>query len=255
MRRIARTLELSLAANSRSKGDASRLQRRKQIESLPSITERQIALGINNLAANHRQIATTALSGLSMFIGGLRYVGNGAFVSVYKKGDEVIKVYRHTADLDETARQEHMRSRAEMCDRLQSHLGAMVAAQTLSVEQHPLGNYRVVLARQPYVQGESLDFFTSNTQALNMGGVQDYLERQGNNGKLQILQLVDATFAGHDEFGEGPDLNGWDNYRLVGPGEKIKLIDAEPISEVEHPAVHDLILGQAAILADFVEAA
>ncbi|HUD07044.1 MAG TPA: hypothetical protein VMR34_04095 [Candidatus Saccharimonadales bacterium] len=254
MRRIARTLELSLATHSRSANDAMREQRHTQLESLPGLVGRRLALGVDGLTANHRRTATTALSGLSMIVGGLRYIGNGAFVSVYKKGDEVVKVYRHTADLDEAARQEHMRSRAEMCDRLQGYLGTMVAAQTLSVEQHPLGDYRVVLARQPYVRGGSLDFFTSNTRSLNKAEVAEYFERQAE-GKSQIMRLVEATFAGHDESGEVPDLNGWDNNRLVGPGELIRLIDAEPISEAEHPEVHGLILDQAAILADFVEAA
>ncbi len=252
MGKVTRTLDISLASHSRSADEAMEEQRHAQLEMMPGLVGKEAALFLDRLAKKHRSTAINILNLISVIEGGPRYIGNGAFVSVYKDGDEVVKVYRHTACLDEAARQGYMISRAEMCERLKGYLGKIVVPQAFFIGQHPLGDYRVVLARQPYVRGGKLDFFKSNTLSLNETEVAGYCEYY-EEGESQIRGLVDATFASHDGSGEVPDLNGCDNIRLVDPSGQIKLIDAEPISEAEHPGVHRLVLDQATILGNFVQ--
>ncbi len=254
MKHIARTLELSLAAHSPSASESFRAHRKSEIEKIPGTVERSVVRGLDTFAAKKRKAATTTLSGLSRIVGGVSYVGNGAFSSVYKRSDMVLKIYRHTALMDEADKEAFRAERAQMCESLRDHLGSLVAKQTLVVGEHPLGNYRVVLAQQPFVAGAGLDLFATNTFKLNRPDITDYCERQVSGG-AQLKDLVEKTFATSDDQGLVPDINGVDNFRLVGPGEQLRLIDAEPISRTEHAGVHDHILKQAETLGTFLSTA
>lgn len=252
MRRIARTLELSLAANAPAGGGA--VERRRNLTNLSNPLERYIGLGVNSLAARHRRTAQVTLNGLSRVIGGVRYLGNGATASVYRDRDSVLKVYRHTIGMDISEQKRFIERRQAMHDSLASTLGDIVIAQTFDIDQHPLGDYRVVIGRQPYVKGGGLDLFDVNTAVLNKEAISSYCERQAE-AQVQLLDLAEATFTSSDNTGLVPDLNGKDNFRLFGNDENLLLIDVDPISGDEYPGVHDLILRQAEVLAAFVTAA
>lgn len=254
VKKIAHTLEISLATHSRSADQAMRDERQAGIAQIPNPIERSVVKQLDAFALRHPKAAATTLSGLSRAISGVSYIGNGAFSSVYRKNDEVLKVYRRTALMDEQTREQLRDERAAMCDNLYTYLGPMVAKQTLSVGDHPLGAYRVVMAHQPFVAGDGLDLFTPDTLELQADSISRYCERQPN-GQAQLTRLAEATFESEDGAGIVPDMNGVDNFRLAGSDQSLILIDAEPISAQVDRRVHDLILRQAERLAGFLEAA
>lgn len=254
MKRVARTLEMSLAAYSPSANAAIGEARRSQIQGSRSGLEGVATNLLNNFAEHHYDLASSTLDGLSRLLGRVSYIGTGSFASVYRQGDEVVKVYRHTTQLSDNERTTYMESRQAICDTLCDHLGTIATAQTFSSEQHPLGTYPVVVGRQPFVKGRPLDLFKLNSLELQNAAIEAYCERQPH-GQDQLAQLVDATFDCDDTAGLVPDLNGVDNFRLSGLSESLRLIDSEPICKTEHPGVHDHILRQAEVLGVFLDAA
>lgn len=254
VKKIAHTLEISLATHSRSANQAMRDDRQAGIAQIPNPVERGAVQQLDGFSLRHPKAAAATLSGLSRMISGVSYIGNGAFSSVYKKDDEVLKVYRRTALMDEPAREQLREERASMCDGLYKYLGPMVAKQTLSVGDHPLGTYRVVMAHQQFIAGAGLDLFTPDTLELHADDISRYCERQPT-GETQLARLAEATFESEDGTGLVPDMNGVDNFRLAGPEQSLILIDAEPISVHVDRRVHDLILRQAEALAGFLETA
>lgn len=254
MRKVARTLEASLAAHSASFDDAGRQQRRNALTERPNAIDRRLALGLDTFVAKHRRAATTVLNGLSHSFGSATYLGNGAWSSVYRRGDEVVKIYRNTATMTPEEREADMARRQAMCANLCGNLGAIGVEQTFSIGEHILGGYQVVMGHQPFVGGGKLDLFTTNTLDLCKTEVAAYCERQAD-GQAQLLGLVEVTFLCDDDGGLLPDLNGADNFRLAGDTERLRLIDSEPVAASEHPGVHAHILRQAETLSDFLGAA
>ncbi len=251
---VARSMELSLAVHSPSGSESLIDDRRRQLAALPSIVERHVAMGIDGFVQGHPRPAKMALNGLAKAIAGLTYVGNGAMSSVYKDHGSVLKVYRHTATMEDRQREKFMHERDDMSRDLKGVMGVMVAGQTFGIETHPFGTYPVVVARQPYISGGSLDLVASNTTYVNKREIEAYCERQPE-GLDRLKKLVGYIFEADDESGLVPDINGVDNFRLTGEAEDIVLIDAEPISAQEHPAVHDMILHQADALDWFLRVA
>ncbi len=254
MKRVARTLEASLAAHSPSAGPDIPDQRRQQVRQLPGLINRSMVSAVDLLAERQPKAAATALNGLAFALGRTRYLGNGAWASVYRTGDEVVKVYRHTAIMSEPERESFLKSRAEMCDELCKQMGVQALGQVFGIDEHPLGDYRVVTARQPYVEGVSLDLFTTNTFDLHEDEIADYCERQPA-AKSELSTLVESTFISNEAISMVPDLNGNDNFRLVGANESLCLIDAEPVRHSDYPGVHDMIMRQAEVLGRFLSIA
>jgi len=112
MKRLARTLELSVATNSSWATEAMREKRRQELAALPNGLERKTGLALDAFAARHTAAAAASLSGLARLVGGVSYLGNGALASVYRKGDEVIKVYRQTALMDEAGQRQYAAEQA-----------------------------------------------------------------------------------------------------------------------------------------------
>lgn len=254
MKKIARTLEASLAVHSMSFDEAGRQQRRQSLAERSNPIDRHIALGLDSFAAKHRRAATLVLDKLTQRLSGASYLGNGAWSSVYRRDDEVIKVYRDTATMTPDERAADMARRQEACAALLKNLGGIGVEQAFFIGEHLLGDYEVVMGSQPFVAGARLDLFTTNTLDLREADVASYCERQ-STGQSQLLGLVEVTFLCKDTDGLLPDLNGVDNFRLSGAAEELRLIDAEPVGAREHPGVHAHILRQAEVLADFLDAA
>lgn len=254
MKSAGRVLELSLAANSPSASFESSSERTRDLKAATTPLERPLALGLDYLARRHGRLAKSALGGISKLTANMSYLGNGAMASVYRDGEEVIKVYRQTAVMTPDERAAYLEEHSVMGEALQTHLGVMVANQTFQISMHPLGAYEVVIGKQPFVPGEGLDLFATNTTNLNRAAISDYCERT-DTAKDHLQELVEATFAGSDTAGLVPDLNGTDNFRLHGKDEALVLIDAEPVSRLHHPEVHDLILSQADSLGAFMNVA
>ena len=252
MRRIARTLELSLAVHGPAANEAMRAKRREEIARMDGQVSARIALALDAFTAQHRSAATKSLSGLTKVICGMRYVRNGALSSEYSDAAQVLKVYRDTVGMTDGMRQVFATERQAMCDNLSEHLGTTVVAQTFSIDPHPLGGYMAVIGHQPFVPGRDLDLFRTNTLDLNERGIADYCGRQPD-GKPQLMGLAEGTFLCDDDAGLVPDLNGVDNFRLVGTAETLRLIDAEPIDGTDNQGGHDLILQQAELLAEFLD--
>lgn len=253
MRRIARNLELSLAAHSPSGNDALRHDRECDLRQLGGAAQ-TIGLWLDGLAANHTNMATIILSGIARIASGASYIGNGAICSVYRKDNSVLKVHRPTVQMQEEERISYLHSRRERSLALLCHMGEMAIPQTFSIGVHPLGRYRAVIATQPFITGSPLRLFTMNAPDLDKGAVSSYCERQPH-GQEQLHRLADSTFRSDETMGLVPDINGKDNLLLQGPSEHIALIDADPVSKNEHPTVRDLILRQAEALDRFLCAA
>ncbi len=254
MRSAGRVLELSLAANGPWANPEISAKRTSSLQRLSSPTERTIALGLDYLARQHTSLAKVALQGISRASAGMTYLGNGAMASVYRSGDEVTKVYRQTALMTPEGRGEYRDRQDTLSKTLSLCLGSLVTDQTFEIGTHPLGDYEVVLGKQPFVRGRNLNLFVTNTTDLHEDAIASYCQRR-HSGQAQLEKLIDATFDASDSSGIVPDLNGTDNFRLQGDAEVLSLIDAQPISQHEHPGVHDLILSQAESLARFLDAA
>jgi hypothetical protein len=89
------------------------------------------------------------------------------------------------------------------------------------------------------------------TLKINEQTINDYCERQ-TGAQASLLELAEGIFLSEDSIGAVPDINGVDNFRLVGRDENLRLIDSEPIHRQEHPSVHSLILRQAEVLHELV---
>ncbi len=254
MSRLARTLENSLGVHRRNSTPKTPVSRRRHIGSRLKSPERQVAFAVDLLVEKHPGLASMALNGLAKHIAEAEYIGIGAFCSVYRRGDEVIKIIRHTASMGESQRRSHLETRREMTKDLEDHLGNLVAPQTLTIQEHILGEYQVVTAFQSYVDGTPFDLFETNTLKLNRDKIEALIVRQ-SSAENELKRLVLATFFEHDHSRLVPDLNGVDNFRLTGESETLTLIDAEPIAQREHQGVHDHILRQAEVLGQFVDAA
>jgi hypothetical protein len=164
MRSVARTLELSIAANSASANEDITLKRAGQIAQIRKPLTRTIANSIDRFAVEHPLRAKTALDGLAFVIGGYRYLGNGSMTSVYKRGSDVFKVYRHTATMSGVDRKNFVDERNKLCSKLAKLLGNVVVGQEVVSAKHPLGGYKVAIAKQPYVPGNRLDLFATNVK-------------------------------------------------------------------------------------------
>lgn len=252
MRSIARSLELSLASNAFTPEYAA--LRRADLYSLNNPIAKRVGLGLDTFAAKHRRVAEMTLRGISTAVCGMRYVGNGATASVYRDKTMVVKVYRQTVPMAMQEKQDYLDKRQAYHKLLATNLGALVTPQAFSIGTHPLGDYTAVLGRQPYIDGRTLNLFRVNTSILNYDDIYAYCERQPG-GQTELLGLSEGTFQSSDHDGVVPDLNGEDNFRLVGPSENLILIDSDPIARGEHPKVHDHVLKQAEALGQFLSAA
>lgn len=241
---------MSVALHSDSADDVLRENRQRDIENMQRTSERLTAAAINRSTKRHPHAAKLALRGLSKGLANLDYQGNGAWSSVYRSREHVIKVLRNTAQMTEQERQQFAQERNEMCSRAATVLGSLLVPQDYMTGVHPFGDYDVVIARQDYIPGPSLDLFRTNSTELCASQIADFCETTAK-GQAQLEDLVASTFVLHDQQATVPDLNGVDNIR-IDPNQTMRLIDAEPIAYAEHPAVHELILSQAEILGAYL---
>lgn len=251
IRQIARTLEVSVVLHSDGMPEESRQQRHRDIKSMPNPIEQWVAMAVDNVAAMHPRIAKTALWGCAKGIAGLDYQGHGAMSSVYRDDDRVLKVIPHTANMTGQQRADYADLRNDICARTASVLGPVAVPQLYIAETHPFGDYAVVVARQPYITGSSLDLFEPNTTRMRSAQIDDFCARAPTS-KNQLQELVQSTFILKDEQNMVPDLNGSNNLRVDVTG-TCRLIDPEPILFNEDPTVSNLILSQAEALGKYLD--
>jgi len=251
IREIARTLEVSVVYHSNGVTEESRQQRLRDIKNMPRRIERQAALILDKVTATQPLIAKTALWGFAKGIAGLEYQGHGAMSSVYRDDDRVAKVIPHTANMSGQERADFADSRNDMCQRAMLVLGSVVVPQAYTTGLHPFGDYEVVVAHQPFLAGTTLNLFKTNSTDLRAAQIDAFCARTTTS-KPQLQELVQSTFMLDDEHQMVPDLNGNDNLRVDVTG-TCRLIDPEPISFDEHPAVLGLILSQAEILGNYLD--
>lgn len=252
MKSIGRSLELSLAVHSVSGNPEQVEQRRTDISNMDNPLRRSIANSLEDLTINHRALASILLSGIARMTTGLTYLGNGAMSSVYRHGEQVVKVHRQTIGQTSETMTDYVNVHRDLCELAATHLGHIVVPQKFFVGEHPLGRYPVVLSRQPFIRGDRLDLFTPNTTELNKPALNAYCESD-EEGLSQLRHLVQGTFDCNDHAGLVPDLNGADNFRVTDQG--LQLIDGVPIPGEVFPTVHKQILQQAEVLGNFVRAA
>lgn len=228
IRSIARTLEQSVATHSPCTDQRIRQQRRTDLHGLPNKSQRLMALAIDFFAEKEPQRARATLDALAVQLAGLHYVSNGMWSSVYREGEDVLKVLRRTARMSLDERKAYAQQRNDWCQKACAHLGAIAVPQDYQQGVHPFGDYSVVIARQKYVPGEAIDLFTPGTTELHEDTITAFCARNPL-GRQALRHIVDSTEEMHDSLGLVPDLNGADNFRPSTTA-GILLIDTEPIA-------------------------
>jgi hypothetical protein len=251
IRKIARTLELSVAMHSKSTVSSVRQERSADIEQMRNPLERHTARRIDRSTARHPKFARIALNGIAHGLAGIGYEGNGAWSSVYRSGDEVVKVLRNTALMSDQERSDFAAKRNDMCTRAAPILGRAIVPQVYETGTHPFGDYRVVVAKQQFIAGPSLDLFVFNTMELQRAAVDAFCSSV-SDGQQKLQDLAVSTFVLDDQHALVPDINGGDNLRIDRTGE-LRLIDAEPVSGETNPGGRDLILAQAEALSTYLD--
>jgi hypothetical protein len=227
-----------------------RQERRRQIKALPGTVNRLSALAIDSFAACQPELSRVALDTLALRIASLHYLSNGVWSSVYQSGEQVIKVHRATATMNQNERQQYAHTRNVWGRTLGQLLGPMVVPQRYKDGLHPFGGYNVVLAKQCYVAGERLDLFRLGTCTPHEQAIEAFCART-EQGARSIRELAIGTLKADQNLGLVPDLNGLDNLRADSSG-NLSLIDAEPVHPSVNHYVYDLIVQQAHVLLELV---
>lgn len=235
-----RILELSIAAQVDNWLHEERLA---EIAGAPDSRRQRIAAVLLNFADRYPSAAAAALNGIASFRG-LQYLGTGVDYTVYRRRalNDVIKVHRNSAEMTPVERDNTVCEKRADHTLLRNYLGSTVVSQTVKVGQHVLGDYGVVLVRQPFVPfGSNDNIFEVNQPRIKVekldkiarahpaaiDGLQDFV-----HGSLRMLEQRDCL----------PDTNGKYNVVTAVDGSPV-LIDTSPIpTTLERTA--ELILDQ-----------
>jgi hypothetical protein len=248
---LARAIEISAAIHSPSANDQMRKVRTDDITQIPHFVKRNTMRGIDWLCGKDQRIGALALTFFANNIGGMEYLGNGAWSSVYRNDDTVLKVHRGTALMSDQERLEYLKCHIDDSRNTQSILGKLVLPQELTIEEHPFGKYTVVVARQPFIRGEPINFVHSSTPHIDTNAIHDYIENSIVTPKT-LTDFVDATFCLDDTHSLVPDINGYGNFIASQQGE-LCLIDSDPVAKEHFPCEYDMILRQADNIGRFVD--
>lgn len=233
MNSVARTLELSIASHSPVTPEHRREERRRDLKATPNPVKRAIGISLDTLARDHPTAASKLLDGI-VRTQGMQYLGHGADSSVYRRGSQVLKVFRATAIMTPGDRAAFEREASDRVKTAKTFLGEICLEQTYGIEKHPLGGYMVALAKQPYVGGQPLDMFDMGSSELRIDGLAQLLEAR-EDAAQEVIKFLDGAADLHDNHGLMPDLNGSDNFRIHGKHQQIALIDPAPIAYADHP--------------------
>ena len=249
---LARTLELSVTYQRAGMDNNGREARAREMADISNPLQRRLAQGIEHFAETHPQAAWRTLDGLARHIAGLQLVGTGYYSTVYRSGEQIIKIIRSTAQLPEQEREAYAATANLECARAAAILPDTITPQRFGVEQHPFGKHTIVVASQRFVAGATLDLFDFCKPTLRHATVDEYLVG-AIDGATELGKIVDGAFAMNDAYSLAPDINGRDNLRVTTPEGRLSLIDARPTSVVDNPWGHDLLLRQADVLGAYLD--
>lgn len=240
---LPRLLELSLASNLSPHHQAGR---EYEIRELTNPFKRAGALAVHRLATRHDQSAVRVMQAL-LRPRGLRYIGYGADLSVYRQDDIVKKVDRRSVHLSPDAQIALRDRKRHDFAIVQQHLSTFLLDQQVEVDKHPLGEFTAVQTWQPYVTFDSLRFFTPNSATLDLTKLDDACNAFPGLGD-SLGEFVDRSERMIERTDKFPDTNGVDNLVVRrADGAELMLIDSDPIGP-RFAAVQQVIAAQLAAL-------
>lgn len=139
-------------------------------------------------------------------------LGSGYFSVVLADGPEsVMKVYPHTAQLEEAAQHDFIKLFSYRQEVLQRHLSEETSTQTYAIESHPLDNNQsVVIAHQPRLKNDSTPIDFSSARSITS--------------RVDFSGLVEKATIMYEETSMLPDFAGKKNF-FVNPDNSITLVD------------------------------
>jgi hypothetical protein len=241
---VARMLDLSLASSITPNLEAVRVA---EIEALANPVKRLGAEALHSLAINHPERAHQLMTRV-LQPHGIDYVGFGVEASVYRTGDNVIKVHRKSTDMNEAQRQQIAQDKEAQFNHISPFLGNFLLTQTIAVDTHPLGkNLRAVQTTQPYFEFvHNLGLFTMNSPQVSVDLI-DKVCRQYPGIDDELRDFVAASNKAADATQLLPDVNGRDNLVISTDGtstSRLMLIDSQPIVPQNPGWVQDLVRAQ-----------
>lgn len=240
---VARLLELSLASTQNLNWQA---EREHEIGQLRNPFKRLGAKGIHYISATQPDASMQIMQAI-VARHGLEYLGCGFESSVYKRGDEVIKVHRNSVRMPQYQKEFLRVKKQGEYQLLSQHLGSFLLSQSIVVDVHPLGDgHQAVQTLQPYCDfSESLKIFRKDKDAIDLGAL-DELCRAHPGIEDTLRDFVEASFTAADQTNCLPDTNGVNNLVIAadaGQVSGLKLIDTQPITP-SFPDVQILIRNQ-----------
>lgn len=236
MSKFRNVLEQSLAT---SITPEMQTERRNNILELPSRTKRVGALAIHEFATRFPSTAAKILG-----FQGVDFVGAGADSTVFRQGDQVVKVHRRSVEMGEPSRQILAAEMDRAYKVMASHLPDFILAQTIDVAAHPIRTeQRAVQIHQRYYDWYGIGTFLPNEGSIDLSGLAEVCRTvPGIDDALR--DFVHGSRHMHAETGFLPDTTGINNLVLTRTDTpELVLIDGQPIG-TEHAEVQDKILSQ-----------
>lgn len=236
MSRLSNVLELSIATSITPEASS---RRRTEIQSLPNKAKRFGALAVHDFAIRFPRSAAR-LAGLPA----TEFIGTGADSSVFRKGDNVIKIHRRSIEMSEPER----RRLAQMMDHshkvMATHMTGFVIDQMVDIQPSPLcSSQRAVQIFQRYHDWSGIGTFVPDKPEINLQGLERVCRAiPGIDDSLRDFVRSSRTM--FEKTGFLPDTNGTDNLVLTqGDSPELILIDGQPIGG-DHPGVQAKIISQ-----------
>ena len=221
-------LELSLASSIAPDMQAERVD---NIAGLQNPVKRLGAEALHKLAIDRPKQATRLMQAV-LRPHGLEYLGFGIEASVYKTGDEVVKVHRRSVQMSEARRHRVAEEKQAQFTDFRPFYGGFLLDQVITVDTHPLGrDLRAVQTRQPFFSFvHNLGIFTLNNPSVNIDNLERVC-RQYPGIADELTDFVEAARRGAAETGLLPDVNGTDNLVVSSDSNvpELKLIDSQPL--------------------------
>lgn len=219
------------------------IARSESIASLAS-PRKEVAQSLDKIfAVRDGQLGRCVLSAATRLTSEVRFLGVGAKATVYKMGDEVVKVIRHTKDMSTRQMEEAVDLESSAAQSVYDTVDPdLMVRQEYVIDAHPVVNFTCVVARQAFVSGTGITLFKTNSTEFS-DGVK--LVASSSKARADMGRVVGSVL---DCYGEGLpviDLNGRKNFILNERG--LVSIDPDPVTP-KYDFSYNLVRDQALAL-------
>lgn len=224
----------------------SRGERQRELESIKNPVKRTGMLALHG-AVVKKPDYFAYLMGFDYVPGTMREIGRGADSSVYRVGEQVLKVNRESIFMSPQERQAYARTEAERHKLLAAHVGDVVLPHNIFIGPHPvLTSEAAVQITQRFVTGFDPGLFSPGSPDINHENLAS-LRDQNPSAVTQLADFAEHSMALFDEHGLIADTNGVKNLIINGTGDLL-MIDSTPIGR-ENADIQELIARQTYSLA------